>query len=109
MVPSIHRRGLKGSTHLPKAALESHTRQLALELIGKGICVNAIQAGAADTPALRAIPSHEEAVAHVKSLHPEGRLTVPDDVARVIVAMADQRVDWLTGTVIRVDGGEDNW
>jgi enoyl-[acyl-carrier protein] reductase III len=98
-----------GPVSAAKAALESHTRQLALELIGKGICVNAIQAGAADTPALRAIPSHEEAVAHVKSLHPDGRLTVPEDVARVIVALADPRVDWVTGTVIRVDGGEDNW
>jgi enoyl-[acyl-carrier protein] reductase III len=98
-----------GPVSAAKAALESHVRQLALELIAKGICVNAIQAGAADTPALRAIPSHEEAVAHVKSLHPDGRLTVPEDVARVIVALADPRVDWMTGTVIRVDGGEDNW
>lgn len=98
-----------GPVSAAKAALESHVRQLALELIAKGICVNAIQAGAADTPALRAIPSHEQAVAHVKSLHPDGRLTVPEDVARVIVALADPKVDWITGTVIRVDGGEDNW
>ena len=98
-----------GPVSAAKAALESHTRQLALELVAQGICVNAIQAGAADTPALRAIPSHEEAVAHVKTLHPDGRLTVPEDVARVIVSLADPRVDWLTGTVIRVDGGEDNW
>lgn len=98
-----------GPVSAAKAALESHVRQLALELIARGICVNAIQAGAADTPALRAIPSHAEAVAHVKSLHPDGRLTVPNDVARVIVALADPRVDWITGTVIRVDGGEDNW
>ncbi|MBM3130709.1 MAG: SDR family oxidoreductase [Chloroflexi bacterium] len=98
-----------GPVSAAKAALESHTRQLALELISKGICVNAIQAGAADTPALRAIPNQKEAVAHVKELHPDGRLTVPEDVARVIVALADPNVDWITGTVIRVDGGEDNW
>ncbi len=98
-----------GPVSAAKAALESHIRQLSLELISRGICVNAIQAGAADTPALRVIPGHEDGVAYVKSLHPDGRLTVPEDVARVIVALADPQVDWMTGTVIRVDGGEDNW
>ncbi len=101
--------GSYGPVSAAKAALESHVRQLSLELISKGICVNAIQAGAADTPAMRVIPGHEDGVAYVQSLHPDGRLTVPEDVARVIVALADPRVDWITGTVIRVDGGEDNW
>lgn len=98
-----------GPVSAAKAALESHVRQLALELIAQGICVNAIQAGAADTPALRAIPGHEEAVARVKEMHPDKRLTKPEDVAHLIVALTDPRVDWVTGTVIRVDGGEDNW
>ncbi len=98
-----------GPVSAAKAALESHVRQLALELIARGICVNAIQAGAADTPALRAIPGHEEAVARVKEMHPDKRLTTPEDVAHLIVALTDPRVDWVTGTVIRVDGGEDNW
>ncbi len=98
-----------GPVSAAKAALESHVRQLSLELVARGISVNAIQAGAADTPALRVIPGHEDGVAYVKSLHPDGRLTVPQDVARVIVALADPQVDWITGTVIRIDGGEDNW
>jgi len=98
-----------GPVSAAKAALESHTRQLALELIAKGICVLALQPGAAYTPALRMIPNHEKAVEYVRSQHPDGRLTQPDDVARVIIALADPRVDWVTGTVIRVDGGEDNW
>ncbi len=98
-----------GPVSAAKAALESHVRQLALELIARGICVNAIQAGAAYTPALRAIPGHEEAVARVKEMHPDKRLTTPEDVAHLIVALTDPRVDWVTGTVIRVDGGEDNW
>ena len=42
------------------------------------------------------------------TLHPDGRMTQPEDIAKTLVALMDQRVDWMSGTVIRVDGGEDN-
>ncbi len=97
-----------GPVSAAKAALESHTRQLALELAPKGICVNCFQAGVTDTPAFRMIPNHERIKEHIMQLHPDGRMTAPEDVARTIVALADSQVDWISGTVIRVDGGEDN-
>ena len=43
-----------GAVSAAKAALESHVRQLALELGGAGVSVNAIRAGVTDTPAARA-------------------------------------------------------
>jgi enoyl-[acyl-carrier protein] reductase III len=97
-----------GPVSAAKAALESHTRQLAMELVTKGIMVNAFQAGVTDTPALRMIPGHVQMVEHVARMHPDGRMTVPEDVANTLVAMCDPRINWVTGTVIRVDGGEDN-
>ncbi len=97
-----------GPVSAAKAALESHTRQLAMELVTKGICVNAFQAGVTDTPALRMIPGHEKMVEQIMQMHPDGRMTVPEDIARTLVALCDPRLDWVTGTVIRVDGGEDN-
>ncbi len=97
-----------GPVSAAKAALESHTRQLALELAPKGICVNCFQAGVTDTPAFRMIPNADRIKAHIMSLHPDGRMTQPEDVARAIVTMSDPNLDWITGTVIRVDGGEDN-
>ena len=97
-----------GPVSAAKAALESHTRQLALELAPKGICVNCFQAGVTDTPAFRAIPNHEMIKEHIMTMHPDGRMTQPEDVARMLVTLTDPRVDWVTGTVIRVDGGEDN-
>src|SRR5205807_964922 len=48
-----------GAVSAAKAALESHVRQLAMELAPRGIAVNAIRAGVTDTPALRKIPGHE--------------------------------------------------
>ncbi len=97
-----------GSVSAAKAALESHTRQLALELAPKGISVNCFQAGVTDTPAFRMIPNYERIKDHISSLHPDGRMTQPQDIARMLVALSDPHVDWVTGTVIRVDGGEDN-
>lgn len=97
-----------GPVSAAKAALESHTRQLALELAPKGISINCFQAGVTDTPAFRMIPNHHRIKEHIMELHPDGRMTQPEDVAQTLVALMDQRLDWITGTVIRVDGGEDN-
>lgn len=97
-----------GAVSAAKAALESHTRQLALELAPRGISVNAFQAGVTDTPAFRMIPGHEQIKEHIMRLHPDGRMTQPEDIAQTLVALMDPRVQWMTGTVIRVDGGEDN-
>lgn len=97
-----------GSVSAAKAALESHTRQLALELAPKGISINCFQAGVTDTPAFRAIPDAARIKEHIMTLHPDGRMTQPEDIAKTLVALMDPRVDWMSGTVIRVDGGEDN-
>ncbi len=97
-----------GPVSAAKAALESHTRQLALELAPQGICVNCFQAGVTDTPAFRMIPNADKMRERIKSMHPDGRMTQPEDIARTLVALADPKLDWITGTVVRIDGGEDN-
>ncbi len=95
-----------GPVSAAKAALESHCRQLALELIPFGITVNAIRAGVADTRASRAIPGHEELLDYARERNPGGRITTPEDVAEAIVALASQRLYWMTGNTIGIDGGE---
>src|SRR5207244_5483209 len=73
-----------GAVSAAKAAVESHIRQLAMELAPRGIAVNAIRAGVADTPALRKIPGHETVgETALKRNHP-GRLETPGRVARAI-------------------------
>lgn len=96
-----------GLVSAAKAALESHIRQLALELAPRGITVNAIQAGVTETPALRKIPGSEEMVEIAKQRNPMGRLTSPEDVAKAIAVLSHNDTYWMTGNVIRVDGGED--
>jgi NAD(P)-dependent dehydrogenase (short-subunit alcohol dehydrogenase family) len=95
-----------GPVSAAKAALESHCRQLALELLPHGITVNAIRAGVTDTPALRRIPGHEHLIRAATERNPGGRMTRPEDVADALVALASPRLRWMTGNVIGVDGGE---
>lgn len=97
-----------GPVSAAKAALESHTRQLALELGPLGIRVNCFEAGVTDTPALRMIPGSDVIKSEALRRNPAGRLTTPEDIANTFVALMDPKVEWVNGTVIKVDCGEDN-
>ena len=96
-----------GPVSAAKAVLESHIRQLAFELMPHGITANAIQAGVTLTPGLSKIPGSDKLAEFAKLRNPGGRLTTPEDVAAAIVALMDDCTYWMTGNVIRVDGGED--
>jgi NAD(P)-dependent dehydrogenase (short-subunit alcohol dehydrogenase family) len=96
-----------GPVSAAKAALESHVRQLAAELAPRGITANSIRAGVTDTPALQKIPGHEAIIAQARRRNPSGRMTMPEDVARAIVALSHPDTYWITGNVIGVDGGEE--
>ena len=96
-----------GAVSAAKAALESHIRQLAMELAPYGATANAIRAGVTDTPALRKIPGNEQMMEFSKVRNPHHRLTTPSDVASAIAILANSGADWVTGNTIGVDGGED--
>lgn len=96
-----------GAVSAAKAVLESHIRQLAFELMPHGITANAIQAGVTITPGSSKIPGIEKLAEFARMRNPGGRLTTTQDVAAAIAALMDDRTHWLTGNVIRVDGGED--
>ena len=96
-----------GAVSAAKAALESHVRQLAMELAPRQIAVNAIRAGVTETPALRKIPGHELISDNARIRNPSGRLTTPADVARALVVLSLPGTEWMTGNVLGVDGGED--
>jgi enoyl-[acyl-carrier protein] reductase III len=96
-----------GAVSAAKSALESHIRQLAMELGQVGITANAIMAGVTDTPALRKIPGNVRMLEIAKAKNPFGRLTTPEDVAKAMILLADEQAYWLSGNVIGVDGAED--
>lgn len=96
-----------GAVSAAKAALESHCRQLAVELGPLKAGVNAIMAGVTDTPALRKIPGNKEMIEIAERKNPHGRLTTPKDVANVISLLCKEGGEWISGGVINADGGED--
>ena len=96
-----------GAVSAAKAALESHVRQLAMELAPYGASANCVRAGVTDTPALRKIPGNEQIMEFAKLRNPHHRLTTPEDVARAITVLSNSGTEWVTGNVIGTDGGED--
>ena len=96
-----------GPVSAAKAVLESHIRQLAMELAKQGITANALRAGVTDTPALRKIPGNEILLEGARRKNPHGRLTTPADVASAVALLCQPGAHWITGNVIGVDGGED--
>lgn len=89
-----------------KAALESVSRAMAVELAPFGVRSNIVQPGVTDTPALRLIPGSMRAKAATRQRNPFGRLTTPQDVADVVSLLCTDEAKWINGTIIRVDGGE---
>ena len=96
-----------GAVSMAKAALESATRQLAVELAPYKIAANSIQAGVTDTEALRKIPGSENMIEDTINNNPGKRLTLPEDIAKTVVNIGLSDDTWMTGNTIRVDGGED--
>ena len=95
-----------GAVSAAKSALESHVRQLAVELAPMGVTANAIMAGVTQTPALAKIPGADTIAEVAQSRNPHGRLTTPEDIAQCLLALARPETAWMTGNVLRVDGGE---
>jgi enoyl-[acyl-carrier protein] reductase III len=96
-----------GAVSAAKAAIESHVRQLAMELGPQGITVNSIMAGVTDTPALRKIPGSLHMLQIARAKNPQGRATTPEDVAKAIALLSQDEANFISGNVIGVDAGED--
>ncbi|TAK60116.1 MAG: SDR family oxidoreductase [Bacteroidetes bacterium] len=96
-----------GAVSAAKASLESHIRQLAMELGRHKITANSILAGVTDTPALRKIPGSADMIDVAIAKNPQSRATTPEDVAKVIALFAQDETHFMSGNTIHVDGGED--
>ena len=87
-----------------KAALESLTRYLAVELAPQGISVNAVSGGYVQTGALDHFPNRESMMEAGRSA-PAGRMVTAEDIARVVAFLCTDDAAMIRGQVIVVDGG----
>jgi 3-oxoacyl-[acyl-carrier protein] reductase len=89
-----------------KAALDACTRIWAKELAGHGITVNAVAPGSIETEAFRALsPTGSDREARVLSSIPLRRVGTPAEVAHLIATLLDEDGGYITGQILRVDGG----
>lgn len=88
-----------------KGAVNSFTRSLALELAPKNIRVNAIQPGLINTSLIE--NSHigaDELESHLQN-YPLGRYGQPEDVANLVIYLMSDASSWMTGSLLKLDGG----
>jgi 3-oxoacyl-[acyl-carrier protein] reductase len=98
-------RARPGAAHYctSKAALEMATKACAVEFAGRGIRVNAVAPGfvEVDSPVNPVTDAYAAAV----SANPTGRAGRPAEVAAAVVWLAGDEACFVTGAVLRVDGG----
>lgn len=88
-----------------KGGLSQLTKALSNDWAAKGICVNAIAPGYIDTQLNTALISDEKRSTEVLLRTPVKRWGVPADMKGVVIFLASAASDFVTGTVIPVDGG----
>lgn len=87
-----------------KGALTSFTRSLAMNLVSKGIRVNAVAPGPVWTPLIPA-SFDEKKVGNFGTDNKQGRAAQPVELAGAYVFLASQEASFITGTTIHVNGG----
>ncbi|MFW6052182.1 MAG: 3-oxoacyl-ACP reductase FabG [Myxococcota bacterium] len=95
-------RGNRGQVNYAaaKAGVVGATKSLAIELAKRKITVNAIAPGLIDTEMIDSVPD-----VVVKQMIPAQRLGQPEEVAALVSFLAGEEAGYITGQVIRIDGG----
>ncbi|MEQ9082005.1 MAG: SDR family oxidoreductase, partial [Sandaracinaceae bacterium] len=86
-----------------KAGIIGLTKTLAREYASRGVTVNAVAPGFIETDMTSSLPDKvkEDAIAQT----PLGRMGSPEDIAHAVLYLASEEAGFITGHVLRVNGG----
>ncbi len=84
-----------------KAGLIGLTKSVAKELASRGICCNAVAPGFVDTDMTTAFKDNKE----LRDAIPMKRFAAPEEIAQLVLFLASDNSNYITGEVIRIDGG----
>ncbi|MCJ7804704.1 3-oxoacyl-ACP reductase FabG [Patescibacteria group bacterium] len=88
-----------------KGGVVALTENMALDLAAKDINVNAIAPGMIETDMTQPLLADEKFKAAIMARIPKGRLGKPGDIGVAAAFLASDEADYITGTVLYVDGG----
>ncbi|HSJ17354.1 MAG TPA: SDR family oxidoreductase [Solirubrobacterales bacterium] len=102
--------GMPGMAHsgAARAAVENLTRTLSVEWARFGVKLCAIAAGQFDTEVLRT-KYPKQVSENVARTVPLGRLGTPEEMAWLVAYVASPAGDFVSGSVLTLDGARDNW
>ena len=90
--------------NMAKAAIDMMMKTAAAELLPHKIRVNAVYPGWTDTPGERKFLTEDDIKTAAASL-PMGRMATSEEIARAVLFLAEPASDYITGTVLHIDGG----
>ncbi len=99
--------GFKNISHYTasKGGVVALTENMAIELAQYGINVNAVAPGAIESDMSSTLSQDEELLKGTLTQIPKGRIGKPEDIGAAVAFLASNEADYITGTVLYVDGG----
>lgn len=102
--------GLRGSPELAPYSASKHavvglTKSAAIEVADKGIRVNSVHPSPVDTDMMEGLEGEDKSQADFAEDIPFGRYATPQEVTNVVLFLASDDSEFITGSQYRVDGG----
>ena len=88
-----------------KHAVAGLTKAAAMDLIKRGIRVNAVCPGFTETPMLAHRITTPKARENMDAIAPIGRIATPNEIAQAVLFLASKKASYIVGALMRVDGG----